>query len=227
VEDSGFEKLNLTPINGNYLIDKDTQEYRNFNNGFYVVEAVPQDGSAIIRSKSVTWSTERSTFADIRAREINRREYFLLSKFVGVKSFLFKRKTYGKRCTECWDYKTEKITKDHCHTCLGTGFEDGFYAPAPCYVQYNPTGNSLERGYNGVTEPNANSGWTIAFPEAHPSDVLIKSGDWEIHRIEEVSCTELQSKTVKQTLTMVILGKEAIENYLIDKIKNDFPEDYK
>lgn len=229
-EDGHFEKLNSMPINGTYLIDDDTQEYRKFNNGYYIVEALPQDDTlniGIVRSKPVTWSTVRTNFVEIRAREINRREHFLLSKFVGVKTYVFKRKTYGKRCHECWDHVGERITKDHCQTCLGTSFEGGYFAPVPCYFQYEADTNAERRTYTGIEEPSDLTGWTIAFPQIHPDDVVVRTGDWKVCRVDAISHTELQAKTVRQILKMTEVGRGAIEHQLITKNLPEFPEEYR
>jgi hypothetical protein len=180
IEDSDFNKINVTPIDGTYMNDLSTEEYRKFNEGYYIVEVLPQDQGSptgVVKSAPVTWTTARVKFGDIRAREINRREYFLLTHFVGVKSYIFKRKTYGKRCPQCWDYKAEKVVKDHCENCFGTSFEGGYFPAIPCYFQYDASNNQEVRGYTGIQEPNSIGAWTI--PRSPPRRSSVTYGGLE------------------------------------------------
>ncbi len=227
VENTGFEKLNKTPLTGTFLADTLTREQRRFNTGFYVVEAQLLDqGNALIRSPVITWENNQRNWVALRSREIQRREYFLLSHFVGVKSYLFRRKTYGERCPECWDYRQEKMIKDHCKTCMGTSFKGGYFDAFPCFVNYDTTGNQNLKTYFGVFEPNQMGAWTISLPEIRPDDVLIRYGDWAAYRIAGITPTELQTVTVRQILKLTQLSRTDIENELVSRGLPEFPEEY-
>lgn len=227
IEDSAFEKLNSTPIDGTYFVDDTTQEYRKFNEGFYIVEALPQEpglGIFSLRSSPSTWRVKQNSFASMRAKEINRREYLLLTKFVGVKSYLFRRKNYGKRCHVCWNHRAEQITMDHCKTCVGTGFEGGYFEPTPVYLQYDATQNKEDRTYSGISETSSISAWTIAYPSIHPDDILVKVGEWAVYRVEGIEYTALQTVSVRQILRLVELSKDDVEHQLVVRGLEEFPE---
>jgi hypothetical protein len=225
-EDTDFQKLTASPIHGTYLLDGESKEYRKFNRGFYVVEAILLDkGNAAIRSKATTWRTSQSDWVYLRSTEIQRREQILLRKFNGSKSYLFRRKTYGARCPDCWDKEVEKITRDNCPTCIGTGFSGGYFEPAPLYINYDASPNSLVRTYFGKFEPNEVGGWTISLPEIRPDDVVVRVGDWNVYRVEGVSPTELQSNPVRQMLKFTQLSKGDVENELVTRNLPEFPED--
>lgn len=227
VSNASFKKVNTTPITGTYLIYDGTEEYRKFNNGFYIVEAIQLDfGNAAIQSNPTTWVTYQNDWVFLRAREVQRRESLLLTKFVGVKTHLFKRKTYGKRCPNCWNHTTHKVMKDFCEVCYGTSFEGGYFDSAPCYMQYSQESNAERRTYGGIEEPNQVEAWTISMPEIHPDDIIIRTGDWNIYRVEALNNTMLQVRTVRQIVRMVQLTKDAIENELVNRIPTDFPEEY-
>lgn len=226
-EDSGFEKLNAAPIDGTYLLDTGTQEYRKFNRGFYIVEAILLDKNhAVIRSMSKSWETSQHGWVNLRSTEIQRREQILLRKFNGSQTYLFRRKTYGIRCPNCWDKNVEKVVRDNCPVCVGTGFKGGYFEPAPCYVQYDPTPNVLARTYFGKFEPSEISGWTISLPEIRPDDILLRIGDWSVFRIDNMMPTTLQSNPVRQILKMVQLPKSDVENELVTRNLPEFPQDY-
>lgn len=228
VSGDDFEKINPAPISGTYLLDDNTQEYRKFNRGIYVVEAILLDRNNVaIRSEPTTWEFDRRRWVEIRSTEIQRREQILLSKFNGVKSYLFRRRTYGERCPECWSYTTEKVIKDHCTTCFGTSFKGGYFSPAPFYMNYDSTPNATVKSSAGVTEPNQIMSWTISLPEVRPDDVIVRTGDWSMYRVEGIAPTELQIVTVRQVVKLTQLAKSDIENQLLTINIPEYPDKYK
>ena len=48
------------------------------------------------------------------AKEIIRKETLRLQKFAGECGYLYKRKRWGTRCTECLDYDTGQVKNAHC-----------------------------------------------------------------------------------------------------------------
>jgi hypothetical protein len=168
----------------------------------------------------------RRKWVAIRAEEIQRRENILLTRFNGVKSYVFRRKTYGERCPDCWSYTAEKIIKDHCSTCMGTGFKGGYFEPATCYINYDPSQNPVVKTYFGTFEPNQISAWTISLPEIHPEDVIIRTGNWDVYRVDALLPTELQTNTVRQIMKLTQLSRDDIENELVTRNLADFPNKY-
>lgn len=225
-EDGPFNRLTAEPIQSTFLDDSSTKEYSKLHNGFYQVEALLLGNSGeitnVFKSKPVSWKAYQRRWVEIRAIEIQRREYFLLSKFAGVKSFLFRKKQYGQRCSTCWDVASEKVTNDYCPTCMGTSFEGGYWPHAELYLQYEVTPNERTRTYFGILEANQVGAWTISMPSLECGDILIRSGDWNAYRIDRVITTELQANVVRQMISLSQLGRKNIENSL----KNRLPETY-
>lgn len=223
-EIGNYSKINQAPINGNSLIDYTAQDYSKFRNGYYIVEAILLGASnAAMRSKPVTWHNTRRSWVDIRATDIQRRENVLLRKFTGVKSYLFKRRTYGLRCSNCWDAKSETVTKDHCTVCFGTSFEGGYFPPIPLFVQYEPTPSNVMKTYFGRFEPNQIGAWTIAMPDISSDDIVIRTGDWNVYKVGSVQTTELQAVPVRQIMQLTQLGRRDVENELVTKRLAEFP----
>ena len=226
-ETGPFVRINPSPIEGTYLLDTTTEEFSKFNKGFYQVEAILKDqGNASIISPPSSWDTYQKDWVSIRHREIQRREYLLLSKFAGIKTYLFKRKDYGRRCPECWSHITEKVTKDNCSTCFGTSFEGGYFPPATTYMQYDATPDSNSKTYFGKFEPNQIQAWTISMPEMEPDDIVVRAGDWPIYRIDGVQSTELQGRIVRQIFKLTQLSKGDIEYSLLSKGIPEFPPEF-
>jgi hypothetical protein len=226
-EDSGFQKLNSEPLTTMYFTDTTIQEYSKYNRGFYVVEAILLDKNNVtVRSKPVSWEPAQRDWVQLRAIEIQRREYWLLSRFVGVKSYLFRKKHFGKRCPYCWNPTLELIMDDKCVHCMGTSFENGFYNCSPTTIQYEPNTNSLIKSYFGVSEPNAVGAWTISVPEIRPDDIIVKTGSWQVFTVSRMEPTELQGNTVRQRMLLTELGKNDIEYALIGRNLPEFPQQY-
>jgi hypothetical protein len=209
-----WTKLNDEPITGNFFKDKSTQEYSKFNVDFYRVDAILINNK-IISSFPTTWENNRNTFAEIRAREIQRRELLLLTKFVGVKSLVFRKRTFGARCPSCWDARIEKVIEDNCQVCLGTSFQGGYFPAYETLLQYDPTPNNAVLSYQGRVEPNMIPAWTISYPQLNVFDLVIRLPDFRIYRIDAMQTTELQAVVVRQILTLNELDKETVEFKLI------------
>lgn len=222
-----FARLNPAPLEGNYLSDINTQEYSKFNKGFYIVEAILQEKNNVsIKSKAKSWDTVQTSWVQLRSQEVQRREWWLLNKFVGTKTYLFRKMTYGERCPECWNKKVQKVMKDNCKTCLGTSFKGGYFPCYPTYVQYDPSPDSNIKSYFTLFEPNQLAAWTISVPEILPDDILIRHGEWDLYRVENTARTELQAKLVRQMLQVTELSKHSIEYELLTKNIPEFPAKY-
>jgi hypothetical protein len=219
-------KLNKVPITSPYFKDEKEQEYSKFNTGRYIVEVVLPGPGKRIRSKPTSVENQRREHVDKIASEIQRREYMLLSKFVGVKSFYFKKRNFGERCARCWNESQEKVMDDHCRVCYGTSWQGGYFNPLPVYFQYDASSNSKVKSYVGTIEPNSISAWTISVPEMHPDDIILRSGDFAIYKIISVSQTELQTKAVRQTVSLTQLSKSDVENELADRTESIYSFTY-
>lgn len=220
-----FLQVNLTPLIGtNFFKDTTTLQYSKYNEDWYIIEAVLSNGKRI-QSNATTWANNRSSWVQIRAREIQRREYFLLSRYTGVKSFILRRKTYGQRCLECWNFDLEKVMSDKCKACLGTSFEGGFWPAVESYIQYDPSPNDLSYTYFGKFEQNEVMAWTISIPEVIARDLIYRPSDGALYYIKNWKDTELQTVTVRQMFQLVQLDKQSIEYHAL--ITNDLiPQAY-
>lgn len=222
-----FEKINPAPVTGTYLLDTETEEFRKFHKGWYVVEAILQaQNNVSIKSDPASWLTHQRDWVELRSHEIQRREHILLRRFVGNKSYAFRRKDYGARCPVCWSFTAEKVIQDHCVECMGTSFDGGYFEAAPCYIQYDASPSSDAKTYFGNFEQNQTSGWTISMPELHPDDIIIRTGNWNVYRIEQIQPTELQGRTVRQIMKLTQLAKGDVENQLVTRNLQEYPSQY-
>ncbi len=233
-ESGDFVQLNKYPLTSPFYADTSTLEYSKTRHGFYRVEVILIDKGITCYSVPSTWQVRRRSLIELKASEIQRREYLLLTKFTGVKSFLFKRRPYGLRCPRCWNVELEKVMDDHCPICLGTSYEHGYFNPITIYPQYDPTPLNLAKSYFGSNEVNQLGAWTIAIPGVEAEDILIRSGDWSVYTVGNISATELLTVPVRQMMQLSQLSKFDVEYQLLkrtsapstylDNVAGDFVE---
>lgn len=225
-ENGPFKLLNNEEVHVPFLKDVTTEAYSKQNRDWYVVEAVFPDGVTVLRSAAVSWQNTQTRWVNIRSTEIQRREWLLLRKFVGVKTLFFRRKNWGQRCSECWNVDTNRVMKDHCKTCVGTSFEGGYWPGIETLIQYEQTPSDLSFEYFGKFDPNQIGAWTIAYPEIDDLDIVLRLPDWKVYRIDKVIPTELQTVTVRQLMQITELGRNSVEYNLITNNPAYFPADY-
>lgn len=208
------QRLTSSALTAPRFTNPETRETSKDRSENYIVEAILPSGKTF-RSFETTWLNKRRTKIEITASEIQRREFMLLTKFTGVKSYLFKARYFGLRCPRCWNQSQEKVMDDKCKVCYGTSWQGGYFAPIPIYLQYEPEPADKIPQVYGNLEPNQLGAWTISVPQISPTDVIIRSGDWNVYRTMRVSCTELQTSPVRQMLTLTQLSRNDIENALM------------
>lgn len=224
--DEEYIRLTTSPIDDQFFSDITTRDYSKTQQGYYVVEVHLPFTNEIVRSYPIQTEYKRRDRLEKIANEIQRREFLLLSKFAGVKSFFFRKKVRGIRCSRCWDSINEKVMDDHCTVCYGTSFEGGYFNPIPVYIQYDPSQSNKVKTFQGIIEPNSIGAWTISMPQMTSDDVIIRTGSWDVYKIINVNNTEIQSKPVKQILGITQLSKDDIENQLIYRIPNSTSTEY-
>lgn len=210
-----WRKITHTPIDSNFFRDTEAQDFSKDMQGWYMVECMLPDGRRI-QGPATTWENKRRKWVELRAKEIERRNTLLLEKFVGIKSMVFRRRHFGARCPECWDFATEKVTKDHCNTCVGTSFKGGYFPGFSTLFQYQNDGETAVMDERGRTEGGDTSAWTISFPQIEVHDLVVRLPDWKVFRVERVDATELQAVPVRQMTTLLELSKDSIE-YVVTK----------
>ena len=59
--------------------------------------------------------------------EIIRRKKLALDRFSGRSVSILRRRTFGTRCSTCWDTTLSRVTKDGDEECYGTGISGGYF----------------------------------------------------------------------------------------------------
>ena len=224
-EEGNYVKLNTTPIRETFFIDKNPWNSSKFQKYFYVIEIFLNNGEGPFRTPPVTTIKKGKRFQDLRAIEIQRRHWILLTKFTGMRTSVLRRKRHGPRCPECWDPVSNKVVKNYCTRCFNVGFDGGYYIGVPTFVQYDARIENKQYTYFGEFEANQIGAWTIAYPDINPHDLLIRHDDYKVYRVEQIQNTELLGRPVRQIMRITELAKEGVEYELIQREEvSDIPE---
>ncbi|MEN6550136.1 MAG: hypothetical protein ABFE07_29175 [Armatimonadia bacterium] len=144
--------------------------------------------------------------------EIVRRndEILLTPRYAGVRAYVFLRKTWGQRCTNCWDAVKQRKTESNCPVCFNTGFLGGFYPAVPIYMNFSPSQEMVRHG--GFTEQQVDDtyGWLSNYPLVNNKDVIVQDGRlrW---RIKGVASTKKLGLVIHQTVQLTRINLNDIE----------------
>lgn len=138
---------------------------------------------------------------DLIAQYIRRAQLTLLTRVIGRKVWLFKKRTFGSRCSSCWDTTSSKRTRSNCLTCYDTGFLRGYLAPIEIWVQVDPSAKSQQNQAMQIDQQVLTSARTSFYPNVNPGDVVVEAENkrW---RVIEVMQSERLRATIKQELSM-------------------------
>lgn len=108
------------------------------------------------------------------ARDIVRREYLRLRKFVGAAGWLLKRRSYGVKCPRCLDFDTQQPSVTNCALCFGTGYERGYFDGIPFWVDFSvvESGKDVQMPI-GTTDNTIRAARCVAYPMLDTYDMWV------------------------------------------------------
>ena len=144
------------------------------------------------------------------ALEIMRRNDLLFREFTGRPCVLYSVRTFGQRCTSCYDDITGRRTSSNCRMCWNTGYLRGFHKPILVYVQIDPPSKNLQLQAPYVSDPSQVQARMGVYPLLKPRDILVERENlrW---RVVNVNRTERLRSPVRQEITLTKIPKGDIE----------------
>jgi len=180
---------------------------------YYRVTVTPPSGAAnAVTSEVHGLETELAPIQKGLRRRLKYDEWVLFRRHNGVRLVILKRKTWGTRCTDCYDSLTRATTKEHCSTCYGTSFEGGYWDPVVTYGRINTPKNvtaqtssrdKIEAAPHVITLPD-----TMLIQDL---DLIIESDTNLRHVVRRQTRTELRRKSVHQQVTTSLAEDGAVE----------------
>lgn len=214
-----WTKLNATPFTSTVYNDFGTNQMTKYAHDLYVVEVI-QHGQVLGRSSIIKNEKLLPTWHNLRAVEINRREWLMLTRFMGIPCLVMKHVNYGKyqfRCKNCWDPVNLVVRDDYCTECYGTSYEMGYYPGIRTYFQFTEPNKQDVVTEEGRMEPSDTQAWTIAYPELDVNDLILRLDDYRVFRIDNVQNTSLMSVTIRQVVGVTHLPPNTVEYKLFER----------
>ena len=136
----------------------------------------------------------------------------LLERFIGTKCLLFIRKTFGTRCTNCYDPTRGKAITENCEVCWNTTFVDGFFSPIKIHIHIDPRIKAVSKNEYGKNEKKDIESWMSCFPIISPGDFLVEvENDNQRFLIDNLSYVrDVLNLPIKQIPTLIRIDNSSI-----------------
>lgn len=138
----------------------------------------------------------------------------------GIKTTVYKKRTFGPRCPICTDEATGRVTISQCRSCAGTGFKGGgYYTPIPVYMNFQPHPKLLQITNLGKIEDNETVAFMTNFPIMYPGDLVVEPSEkhWRVVNIE---VTERRRMIVHQLIRLRQLDHNDVEYEVLRHLDN-------
>lgn len=205
-----FDELNTVPLVDTFIfVDRQINRFSKWRRFFYRIRAVDISVTPNIETLSDPGFLAISSLTEQKRHQLEmiRLEKILLSGvgvvpgFVGVKCLIFKRRSFGQRCTECWDDLKQRVVSSQCLTCFRTGFRYGYFKPIVSYLSFDVSTEKPEMSPYGESQPNTVKAWTTNYPIVTGGDLVIdqEAIRW---RVQMETRTELLRTITRQLLSL-------------------------
>lgn len=167
-----------------------------FRKWWYRVGVVEPGTGAVHYSDPFTRQAQPS----LEALEISAR-FGTVLRTRGREVFLYRKKTFGHRCTKCWDPVSMSTRTKQCNMCFGTGFIGGYHAPFRIYMKIDPYADMVQSTATGPIAVAKTTAMCLPFPDALPGSLIIEGENirWVV---ETRTNTELQRAPVRSQLQL-------------------------
>ena len=100
--------------------------------------------------------------------------------------WLFKKRTFGADCPNCWDSVQRKRLISSCAQCFNTGKSGGFYPPVQTHMKIYASDETVTQTPQGRTEHNDVQFDYGNFPELSPGDLVVDHEGTRWHITERI-----------------------------------------
>jgi hypothetical protein len=147
------------------------------------------------------------------ARDVVRKEYLRLKRYVGTFGYLLRKREHGVPCTDCQDFDTEETISANCGGCFGTGIIGGYYDAIPYYVDLSGTASQRDvQSPFGDVDNRRRSARAVAYPMVTTYDLWIDADKNKRYVIRQVEMSvEIKGRPLVYNFELRELPANAIE----------------
>jgi hypothetical protein len=198
-----------------FYVDSSTEISGLTRKPHYIVRANSiHTSTASVLSEVATTTYEQKGHRARVARKARRDLSITLERLNGVKIAILKRKTFGPRCSYCYNPDTKDTIISQCPECFGTSFKGGYHVPVYTWGKLDPAPVQSSLGVSGKAE-TAITGLTIVdYPLVSPDDVVVELRTNRRFKTQRIMVSESSRVLVHQDLQISELSRTSPE-YLI------------
>lgn len=179
---------------------------------FYQVTVTPPSGpTAAFSSAPTPVEPGLDTRTRLLKRKLIRDMAVAFKRLNGVPLVVLKRKRWGERCPVCWDPVLREASMEHCPTCFGTGFRDGYWSPTRTRGRREAAAVQTQLTAHGESDVKYADFLILDFPRLEYKDLVIELRSDSRYEVQRVTPTELKGIAVHQKLTTSLLGRNSVE----------------
>jgi hypothetical protein len=152
---------------------------------------------------------------DIQALEAIRRFDIMLQEYAGRKLLLFTQKTWGTRCTTCWDKLKRRRTRSSCPDCYDTGIDGGYWEHKETWAMKAPADVTTAIGKVMELQPRDVVMVFSASPRIKPRDMIVDAEGIRYRVLQLPVVGEKLRALTHQRVVIRELSRDQVE-YTID-----------
>ncbi len=126
---------------------------------------------------------------DLEAIEIMRLFELTLKTQIGRVALLFKRRTFGQNCPECFDDIRNRKDNSQCTTCFSSKYRGGFFKPIATYFNFTPSYKTIRLAAFHDIKPSETVVEMSGYPVVGINDIVVEDSNrrWRVQDVRERS----------------------------------------
>jgi len=148
--------------------------------------------------------------ANLIVTEIRTHINLLMREFVGRRCWVLPIRTFGQRCSDCYNFTLKKKRKSGCSNCFDSTFTRGYLKPIESWVQIDPNNNDEQQSTVGTLQPQNSTARMGFYPQLKPGDLIVEPENirW---RCISVNSTQHNKAPIHQEVTLHQIPTSDIE----------------
>ena len=145
------------------------------------------------------------------ARKARRDLKVQLERLNGVELIILKLRTFGPRCTKCFNPLTNDIMYSHCTECYGTTYVGGYHDPVRVYGKLDPVVVQESLGASGTNQSAVTGVTIVEYPVVEVNDIIIEARTNRRFKVVQKMQSESSRVLVHQDLQVTEISRAGIE----------------
>lgn len=165
---------------------------------YYIVRIASRSGKGYRDSKPVRLEHD----PDHIALEMVRKKNLYLKVKGGIEAAIFQRKSFGPKCSKCFNYERNDVEDPDCPECFGTGIAGGYLNPVLIPILFNPPERTVVLA--GIPYENGATYFELAnWPLLQKGDLIVDRRMNIRYRAEQVKWTSHRGHPVSQIVQVL------------------------